>query len=156
MKYPVLTIALLAVALAACNKQAPAPAATGTTPADQSSQAAEAPPVKAPPRRITPEEIAQIDASGKTGLWSDVTAVCPKDAKAGARTTLTWNVKASGAERVVVYVVDKNGQERNFGQGGPIGLKETGPWLRPGITFKIRAADSKQELGNVVIGEKQC
>jgi hypothetical protein len=54
------------------------------------------------------------------------------------------------------HVVDKNGQERNFGQGGPIGLKETGPWLRPGITFKIRAADSKQELGSVVIGEKQC
>ena len=112
--------------------------------------------VKAPPRRITPEEIAQIDASGKTGLWSDVTDVCPKDAKAGVRTTLTWNVKASGAERVVVYVVDKNGQERNFGQGGPIGLKETGPWLHPGIIFKIRAADSKQELGSVVIGEKQC
>jgi len=144
---------LVLIALAACNREAPTPAPADAAPATREPAAVPAPPARRPARRITPDEIAQIEASGRTGLWSEVTEVC-----AGAkpvRTTLTWNVAPSGAERVVVYVVDK-GVERNFGQGGPIGLKETGPWLRAGTEFKLRAAGTKEELGNLVIGRKQC
>ena len=151
---------LVLVVLAACNRPSPPEAASApeTAPAPAATTApaapAAAPVAKRAARRITPDEIAQIEASGRTGLWSEVMEVC-----AGAkpvRTTLTWNVKPSGAERVVVYVVDRKGVERNFGQGGPIGLKETGPWLRSGTVFKVRAAGTKEELGNLVIGEKQC
>lgn len=149
-------ILLAVIALAACNREAPRSASSADTSASPEPTAAStpvAPVAKQPPRRITPDEIAKIEASGRTGLWSEVTEVC-----IGAkpvRTTLTWNVQSSGAERVVVYVVDK-GVERNFGQGGPIGLKETGPWLRSGTEFKIRAAGTKEEISNLVIGGKQC
>lgn len=155
MRYPILLAAFVVLGLAACNPQAPTPSVTNPSPADSAnSDAAKKPIAKKLPRRITAEEIAQIEASGRTGLWSEVTEMCP-GAKP-VRTTLTWNVKSSGAARVVVYVLAKNGEERNFGQGGAIGLKETGPWLRPGTTFKIRAAGTKQELGSLTISEKQC
>lgn len=151
-----LYIALFAAAaLTACKGKDPSPPSPGTTeatPAAVTRPATDVAPKK--PKVTSPERISEIEASGQTGLWSSVAAVC-KGAK-GDRTVLTWNVSSSGAERVVVYVIDKNGEERNFGQGGPIGEKETGPWVRAGTTFKIRAKDSKEELGNVLIAEKPC
>lgn len=101
----------------------------------------------------TPERTAAIEADGRTGLWSEVTEVCRGD---HPRTWLLWNVRDSGAERVIVYVVDKTGEERHFGQGGPVGEKQTGPWLVPGIEFKLRAMDDGRELGSIRIGEKAC
>lgn len=151
MKQMLLGLAALCLVLAACNRPAD----------DVANVAAEAtkPKVGAEQhprlRPITPEEIAQIEASGKTGLWSEVTEVCRKAGGQGVRTTLTWNVTDKGVDRVVVYVVDKNGTERHFGKGGPVGRRVTGPWLRPGLIFKLRGPD-KQEVAAVTIGEKQC
>ncbi len=148
-------LALLSLAFTACNRNAgesgaptagaPAATAPATTPAARKPQAP-----------ATPEEIAQIEASGKTGLWSDVTEVCRKDIKKGIGTTLTWNVKDKGANKVVLYVIGKNGVERNFGSGGPVGRKQTGPWLVPGLMFRVRDPATKADVGSVTIGEKQC
>ncbi len=101
----------------------------------------------------TPARIAEIEADGKRGFWSETTEVCRGD---HPRAWLVWNVRDSGAERVVVYVVDKAGEEQHFGQGGPVGEKQTGPWLYPGIVFKLRAMDDGRELGSVQVGEKAC
>jgi hypothetical protein len=145
-----------ALTLVGCSGQEqPAP--------QQQSQAAEAPqaaPTPAPaarlPKPTSPERIAEIEASGKSGLWATVTDVCRKEIRSGVRTTLVWNVKDSGAKRVILYVVDANGSERNFGQGPSVGDRETGPWLRPGLTFRVRNYDTKDDLGSIVIGEKSC
>lgn len=161
MKQLLLTVALASLALTACNRDAQnAPAAQ--TPADTPATDAAAPvgdaaaAKKKPQPSASPEEIAAIRDSGKTGLWSEVTEVCAKGAKRGVPTTLSWNVEDKGAKRVVVYVIGKKGEERNFGQGGPVGRKDTGPWLLPGTVFRLRDLDSKEQLAEVTIGDKPC
>lgn len=151
MKPMLLGLAALSLVLAACNR----PADETANVAAQAAKPKVAATQPARQRPITPEEIAQIEASGKTGLWSEVTEVCRKSGGQGVRTTLTWNVSDKGVDKVVVYVVDKDGTERHFGKGGPVGRQITGPWLKPGLTFKLRGPD-KQEVGAVTIGEKQC
>jgi hypothetical protein len=149
--------AILFLGLAACDRQdAPASSAATMHAEPTPTDIAGADGVRQPSRQASPEEIAEIEASGRTGLWSDINEVCMADARKGIRATLFWNVKDSGAERVIVFAVDRTGKEKNFGQGGPVGRKQTGPWLRPGVSFKIRAADTRQELGTVLIGEKPC
>lgn len=141
--------------LGACSKPEPAPATdvkASTTPA----QAATPAPQGRAPKVATAERIQEIEASGQTGLWASVTEVCPKDVKLGLRTTLTWNVKDQGAEGVVIYGIDIKKVERRLGKGGPVGEVETGPWLRPGVSFNIRDVKSDTMLGSVEIGEKAC
>ena len=149
--------------IAGCQKDTgqPAPSASAVPGPVTSSQPATAPAAQPKPRAkpapaLTAEELAAIEATGRTGLWSEVTEVCAKDAKSGVSTVLTWNVKDRYDGRVVVYLIDKNGVPRNFGQGGPVGQKKTGPWLQPNMVFKIRTRDTKQDLSEVVIGEKKC
>ena len=154
MKHALLCAAVLSLALAGCNR--PTGETTGTAATATAPQPAAEPAKKPHQRPLTADEIGQIEASGKTGLWSDVTEVCRKEPASGRITTLTWNVKASGVDKVVLYVVGKNGEERNFARGGPVGRKATGPWLKPGLVFKLRRQDNKEELGTVTIGEKQC
>jgi len=144
---------LVALVSTGCKQKVPVepgdakPAAVETDTAKQPAAAAEKPlPNIAPAARI-----AEIEKSGRTGFWSSVTEYCP--GKTGRSAILTWNVSASGAKNVVVYVVDKQrNEERHFGRGGPIGERQTGPWLSPaGIQFKLRNADGGAELGDVVI-----
>jgi hypothetical protein len=138
----------------ACKQQVPVePADTANAAADQQVPAKPARPrVKPLPNIATAARIAEIESSGRTGFWSSVTEFCP--GKTSRSTVLTWNVSASGAKNVVVYVIDKKlNQERHFGRGGPIGERQTGPWLSPaGIHFKLRNADGGAELGDIVIG----
>lgn len=102
-------------------------------------------------RATSPERIEAIIASGDTGLWSSVESTCGTGPRDNRITTLTWNVTGSGSERVVVYVVAEDGRERNFETGGPVGEQETGPWLRPGITFRLRDRETKELIDEVVI-----
>lgn len=106
---------------------------------------------KPQPGQITPERVAEIKASGRTGFWSQITEVCPRTWE---ETTLTWNISNEPVNRFVVYVVDKDGTEHHFGQGGAVGEKRTGPWLKPGLQFKLRSAGDKREVGVVEIGLK--
>lgn len=144
----------LCIALYGCGQQEqPAPTAKTDAPAATGQPAQ--PPRQAQRRnRLDATEIQQVQASGKTGLWSEPGEVCGTGPR--QRGVLTWNVAASGASKVIVYIVDKAGKERNFGQGGAIGRRETGPWLRPGTIFKLRNAEGKAELASVTIGKKDC
>lgn len=129
--------------------QAPAattPAGPAQTPTPAAAQASR--PGRLP-HRATPARVQEIIASGKTGFWADKTESCP--GRRNRVAVLTWNVTASGAENVVLYVVGKDGKERNFGRGGPVGERQTGPWVKPDITFKLRNAADGSELGTLTI-----
>jgi len=162
MRKPIAAALAIAIALAGCkqkvddsaaNASLPAPATTSTAanPAAAAADAGKA--AMKLPRFATPARIAEIKASGKTGFWIDAPEFCP-----GHRVgVLTWNVEASGAQKVVVYVIDKDGKEHNFGRGGPVGERQTGEWLKPGLGFKLRNADGGAELGSITIQRgKSC
>ena len=153
MSKPIVVLSLSMLLFTACQRNAE-PGTEATTAEPDASQAATpaAEPAKPTQRKLSPEEIAAIEASGKTGLWSDVTEACPTGRPQAA--TLIWNVKAQHDGRVVVYLLDKNEQPRNFGQSGPVGSKQTGPWLRPGMVFRVRTQEDKRDLAELVIGEK--
>ncbi|HET7161166.1 MAG TPA: hypothetical protein VFI32_00640 [Rhodanobacteraceae bacterium] len=148
MQKALLFTAILSATLAAsgCKQNVAEPAADAKpasgAPALEAKDAASA---KKLPKFASPERIAEIKASGKTGFWSDPVDYCPRHRVA----VLTWNVEASGAKKVVLFVVGKNGKERNFGRGGPIGERQTGAWLKPGSTFRLRNPDGNAELGTI-------
>ena len=152
-KAPILAAAL-ALALAACNQE-PASSPTGQAP-DASPAAVAGAPAAAPTQASAQGkvDVAGIEASGKTGLWAEPAGVCAKGSKDGV--LIAWNVKDSGAAKVDVNVLTKEGDERNFAKGGPIGGKNSGRWVRPGRIFKVRDAATGDELGTVTIEETQC
>jgi hypothetical protein len=147
--------ALLALSVSACNRPATTPAATGSAATTQASAGDKHPakPAKRS-RKLTAEQLAQVAASGKTGLWSDTPDVCRRRA-ARKPLTLMWNVQASGAKTVALYLVQRNG-ERRVGRGDAIGGHVVGKWPRPGTTFLLRDPDNKTELGKLVLGAKPC
>lgn len=156
MQKPLFVVAILslAIALSGCKQKvaepvAPATSAPSAAPAETASESRPA----TLPRFATPARIAEIKASGKTGFWADPADFCP-----GRRVAvLTWNVEASGAAKVVLYVVGKDGGEHHFGRGGPVGERQTGPWIAPGIVFVLRNADGGAELGRITIARgKSC
>lgn len=151
------TIALIGCLffLSACSRPESAPASDTKAAASPATPATPAAPSRLP-KIATAERVQEIEASGQTGLWASVTEVCAKDIKLGLRTTLTWNVKDQGAEGIVIYGVDIKKVERRIGKGGPVGEVETGPWLRPGVSFNIRDDKSDAMLGSVEISEKSC
>ena len=70
---------------------------------------------------------------------------------------LRWDATDSGASAVVLTVFNpKDGSEKQFGRGGPVGSKQSGPWLRQGVVFKLRNADTKAELASVTIKTVSC
>lgn len=149
MKNPrIIAVSLLALVLVACNGQAPNGDGTKDT------AHADAPAKQASGNRLSAAQVAAIAASGKTGLWSDPSELCA--GKARGQATLAWNVKDTGVRQVNLYLVGRNGKERRFASGGPIGGKMSGRWLMPGTAFVLRASNDAHELGRVVIGKKQC
>ena len=112
-------------------------AATTPSPASATAQAAPAAPVR--------------------GLVADPAVVRTCDVRKGVRTTLRWDVSDSGAEKVVLYALSpKQTEEKPFGRGGPIGSKQSGPWLRPGMVFRLRDQASGKELASVTIEGQAC
>jgi hypothetical protein len=91
------------------------------------------------------------------GLSAAPDSVRNCDVKAGVATLLRWDVTDSGAQRVVLTVQNpKRGEEKRFGRGGPVGSKQTGPWLRPGLIFRLRDQATNAELGSVIINGVPC
>ena len=105
------------------------------------------------PCLAVPEMVASISSSSIRWVLTSVSwpPRFSRGTRAARSTPLAWNVSDSGASRVVVYVVNEEGVERNFGTGGPIGEKATGPWLRPGITFRLRDRQTKELIDELVI-----
>jgi hypothetical protein len=155
MRKPIATALAIAIALAGCKQKVDDSATNAAMPQAATTEPATATPPTARklPRFASPARIAEIKASGKTGFWIDAPEFCP-----GHRVgVLTWNVESSGAEKVVVYVVGKDGKEQNFGRGGPVGERQTGEWLKPGLVFRLRNAAGGAELGSITIERgKSC
>lgn len=155
MKKTLIFSALLALSVSACNRPATTPAAAGSAATAQAPAGAK--PAAKPAKRshkLTAEQLAQVAASGKTGLWSDTPDVCRRRS-ARKPLTLAWNVQASGAKTVALYLVQRNG-ERRVTRGDAIGGHVLGKWVRPGTTFLLRDPEKKTELGKLVIGAKPC
>lgn len=154
MKNTIVFSMLAALALSGCNR----PESTGTTGAKTAPTTAATSPAATPVKpggALSADQLAQITASGKTGLWSDVTQVCANRHKRKP-TMLAWNVQATGTKNVAVYLIDKDGHERRVAQGDAIGGKIVGRWVHPGSTFVLRAASDAKELSRLVIGTKSC
>jgi hypothetical protein len=151
---PVLGACLL---LAGCGDKGGAghAAPAGATPSAAAADEATAEPASGEAdiqrRKLTPARIEEIRASGRKGLWADPAEVCAGD---NPRGMIGWNVEDAGTDTVVVYLVGKSGSEKVFAQGGPVGEKATGPWLRPDMAFKVRAKDDSRELGTVTVSTK--
>lgn len=72
-------------------------------------------------------------------------------------TTLRWDVTPSGVDKVIITVTNpKNGVEKRFGHGGATGTKQSGPWLRPGVIFKVRNQATNAELASQTIKGVAC
>lgn len=72
-------------------------------------------------------------------------------------TTLHWDVTGSGAQKVIITVTNpKSGEEKRFGHGGPTGTKQSGPWLRPGVIFRVRNQANNAELASRTIRSIAC
>jgi hypothetical protein len=150
MKNTIVFSMLAALALSGCNRPE---SATPTAPTTAAASRTATPAKRG--GALSPEQLAQIASSGKTGLWSDVTQVCANRHKR-APITLAWNVQATGTKSVAVYLVDKDGHERRVGQGDAVGGKIVGRWVHPGSTFVLRAVSDAKELSRLVIGTKSC
>ena len=136
------TIALLlACALAACNR----PAADATAPAGATAAATDT--------EATPPEPA-VDTAN-CAFCADPGVVRTCDVAAGVPTTLYWRITDPNVTRVGIFVVDDAGKDAPFAEQPPVGSLKTGPWLKPGLTFKLKDPEGK-ELHSVVIEGRDC
>jgi len=98
MKNAIVFSMLLAAALAGCNKEQQQANGNASQPASKPASKP-ASTARKQPRRLTAARIAQIGASGKTGLWAEPADVCSDRVKRRAgicgqvkiERAATWN-----------------------------------------------------------------
>ncbi len=73
----------------------------------------------------------------------------------GIPTTLYWNVENPAITQVGIFVVDDAGKDSSFARQPPSGSILTGPWLKPGLTFKLKDPAGRV-LQTVKITGKDC
>jgi hypothetical protein len=56
---------------------------------------------------------------------------------------VSWDVRASGATSVTIWVSDAGSEEKRFFHGGPIGSVDTGPWAADGLIVRLEDGDKK-------------
>lgn len=132
---PLLASVFLACLLAACNRP-PAepilPAATADAPA------------------ATPA----VDTAN-CAFCADPAVVRVCDVVNGVTTTLYWKIEDPKVTQVGIFVVDDAGNDASFAEQPPTGSRKTGPWLKPGLTFKLKD-QSGNLLHSVVIQGQDC
>lgn len=136
----VLLALLLACIVSACNR----PAADAPSPMATEQPAATATPAAAP---------AVDTANCAFCAQPDFVRTC--EVAAGVRTTLYWNVDSPDSAKIAIYVVDDAGKDSPFAEQPPKGSIQTGPWLKPGLTFKLKTLDG-QVLQTLVIKGQDC
>lgn len=67
-------------------------------------------------------------------------------AVAGANGEIAWDASDSGVTTVEVFVVGTDGNEKKCFQGGCNGRGTARGWLRPGVEFRLRDADTGELL----------
>lgn len=56
---------------------------------------------------------------------------------------VSWDVRASGATSVTIWVSDASSEEKRFFHGGPTGSVDTGPWAADGLVFRVEDGNKK-------------
>lgn len=93
-----------------------------------------------------------FDANCKFCANPDFVRTC--EIASGVRTTLYWNADRS-LPHVGIFVVDDAGKDSSFAEQPPAGSIKTGPWLKPGLTFKLKDP-AGNVLETIVISGKDC
>lgn len=132
------TASILLLFLTACSRpQAPAPESTAPAPSGAVAAATE----------------PTVDRT--CAFCADPNYVRTCEIAQGVRTTLYWNLEDRTSAPIDIFVVDDAGKDSPFAQQPPRGSIETGPWLRPGLTFKVK--DSQGEvLESLEIAGRDC
>jgi ABC-type polysaccharide/polyol phosphate transport system ATPase subunit len=91
-------------------------------------------PINAPRITVTPSQLPDFKPGGK-GIVGEV----------------AWDAGDSGALMVEVYAADVDGKESLCFYGEGAGWGETGPWIKPGVNFLLRNADSGELLATTTI-----
>lgn len=73
----------------------------------------------------------------------------------GMVVTVAWRVADAGAQPVSVNIRDARGREKPFSKGPASGQRDTGPWVRPGMHFVLRAADGSL-VDEVAMDSRRC
>ena len=102
---------------------------------------------------VTEADLAPVDATCTFCADPGFVRIC--DVAAGVRTTLHWNLAETGADRVAIFVVDDQGVDQPIAEQPAQGQLQTGPYLRPGSTFKAKDL-SGNVLATVVIAGRGC
>ena len=134
------TVAMLS--LSACN---PANDAASTPPATDTAT----PPA---PVAVAPAPVA---APAPVTLWFEPAGVstCEKS----ATVVVHWNARSvAGVKTVEVRPLGPGGKEGLFVKGGPLGSRETGPWMSAGRTMILRNPADGSEIGRAKLGGLPC
>lgn len=138
----VLTLLVLG-ALTACNR--PTAEAPTASEAPAAVAAVAASPVEAPAPAVDPN----------CEFCADPGFVRTCEIARGVPTTLHWNIADPAITQVGIFVVDDAGKDSPFAQQPSKGSIQTGPWLKPGLTFKLKDP-AGNVLHTVVIEGKDC
>jgi hypothetical protein len=100
-----------------------------------------------------------IESSPATGtnhpvIWLEPSALnaCEKH----ARVTVHWDTTALAIVRTVEASVSSGADEKVFARGGPVGNKQTGPWMAPGTRMILRNYADGSLLGCATVASKPC
>lgn len=74
----------------------------------------------------------------------------------GIATTLYWNLPEMSGQTIGIFVNDENGVDQPFAeQPANAGSIQTGPWLRPGLQFRLKSATG-EVLEEITIKGTAC
>ncbi|MGY0505573.1 hypothetical protein [Luteimonas sp. e5] len=120
------TLALLATA---CFRE--------PNPATETIVSAEAPTAQAIESPATEVENCRFCARPSTVRECDVAN--------GVATTLHWHLPELSGQAIGIFVSDENGADQPFAeQPADAGSIQTGPWLRPGLRFRLKSQTGEQ------------
>lgn len=140
MRFSIIAIPALALAMAACNQsQQPAPVTKA--------------PSEVQPAATAP--VATAPAAAPT-IWFEPAAVSACD-KAPVKVVVHWNARSvAGIKRVEVRPLGPGGKESLFVLGGPLGHRETGDWMTPGRQMILRDHADGKEIGRAKLDGVAC
>jgi hypothetical protein len=136
-----LLLLLVSLALAACNRPGPAPTA---------AEVAKAP--TAPVQSSAPAAAASPESD--CAFCAVPARVRECEVVSGARAMLHWKVDPS-VPRIAIFVVGDDGVETLFAEQPGVGSTQTGPWLKPGLTFLLKDPAGKV-LHTLVMQGESC
>lgn len=136
---------LLVIALVACSPTPPAPAASAPLAAKAGAGSVSATPAPASP--VPAEhgalwfEPGSLSACGK---GKDVVKV-------------NWDASATPeVTSILIVALGPDDIEGNFAASGPVGSKDSGPWMHAGSTMILRNAVGGKEIARATMGSTPC